>query len=239
MTDLPLSDQLALVTGASRGIGAATAEALAGLGAHVVLTARTANDLEKVEERIHDAGGSATIAPLDLTESDSIARLATAISGRWKALDILVINAAMLGTLGPVTTINAKEFNQLLTLNLLAPQALLTNFDPLLKRARAGKVIALTSSVGRAPRAFWGAYGASKAALETLVDAYGAEVKNLSPIRTAIVDPGATATQMRRNAYPGEDQTRIQQPEAVAQRIAHLAVEGFDAGHRERINPQA
>ncbi|HLZ78317.1 MAG TPA: SDR family NAD(P)-dependent oxidoreductase, partial [Sphingomonas sp.] len=129
MTDKPLDGQLALVTGASRGIGAATAEALAAAGAHVVLTARTAGGLEELEERIHAAGGSATIAPLDLTESDSIARLATAIGGRWEALDILVMNAAMLGELSPVPSIDGKLFNKLLTLNVLANQALLANFD--------------------------------------------------------------------------------------------------------------
>ncbi len=231
-----LTGKLALVTGASRGIGAATAEALAARGAHVVLTARTADALEAVEERIHAAGGNATIAPLDLTDGDSIARLATAISGRWDALDMLVINAAMLGSLGPVTTIDAKEFNKLLTLNLLASQALLANFDPLLKRSTAGRVIAVTSSVGRTPRAFWGAYGASKAALDTLVTAYAEEVKNLSPIRVAIIDPGATATAMRAQAFPGEDPTTVKSPEVVAQRIAALADEDFETGLWERIN---
>jgi len=231
-----LSGKLAIVTGASRGIGAATAEALAARGAHVVLTARTADALEAVEERIHAAGGNATIAPLDLTESDSIARLASAISSRWEALDILVINAGMLGSLGPVTTIDTKQFNKLLTLNLLASQALLANFDPLLKRSSAGRVIAVTSSVGQNPRAFWGAYGASKAALETLVGAYGEEVKNLSPIRVAIVDPGATATAMRAEAFPGEDPAASKSPEIVAERIAALASEDFETGKRERIN---
>ncbi|MGV3478905.1 MAG: SDR family NAD(P)-dependent oxidoreductase [Sphingobium sp.] len=235
-TTTDLSGKLALVTGASRGIGAATAEALAARGAHVVLTARTADALEAVEERIHAAGGSATIAPLDLTDGDSIARLASAITSRWDALDMLVINAAMLGSLGPVTTIDAKEFNKLLTLNLLASQALLANFDPLLKRSAAGRVIAVTSSVGRTPRAFWGAYGASKSALETLVGAYGEEVKNLSPIRVAIVDPGATATAMRALAFPGEDPSTIKSPEVVAERIAALADEDFETGLWERIN---
>lgn len=232
----PLDGKLALVTGAGRGIGAATAEALAAQGAHVVLVARTPGELEQVEERIHAAGGSATIAPLDLAESDSIARLATAIAGRWDALDVLVINAAMLGSLGPVTTIDTKQFNQLLTLNLLATQALLTNFDPLLRRSAAGRVIALTSSVGREPRAFWGAYGASKAAMETLVSSYAEEVRNLSPIRVAIVDPGATATAMRREAFPGEDQTTLKPPTVVANRIAQLVREPFETGRWERIN---
>src|SRR3712207_4475697 len=125
-----LEGQLALVTGASRGIGAATAEALARAGAHVVITARTAGDLEQVEERIHGAGGSATIAPLDLTDGDSIGRLAAAVGERWEKLDVLVLNAAMLGSLTPVAAIEGKEFSKLLTLNLVAQQALIAAFDP-------------------------------------------------------------------------------------------------------------
>jgi len=235
MTTLPLSGQLALVTGASRGIGAATAEALAARGAHVVLTARTTGGLEEVEERIHAAGGSATIAPMDLTESDSIARLATAIGQRWDALDILVLNAALLGELSPVPSIDGKQFNRLLTLNVLANQALIANFDHLLRRSPRGRIIAMTSSVGRAPRAYWGAYGATKAALETLALAYADEVEQLSPIRVAIVDPGATATRMRANAFPGEDPATIQQPAEAGEAIARLVVEDFPTGHRVRI----
>src|SRR3954467_1555137 len=209
--------KLALVTGAGRGIGAAIAEALGAEGAHVVLTARTAAALEAVEERIHAAGGSATIAPMDLTEEDSVAKLAQAVGERWPALDMLVLNAAMLGTLTPVAQIDGTELNRLLTLNLLAQQALIAAFDPLLRRSAAGRLIALTSSVGARPRAYWGAYGASKAALETLVMAYGEEVKNLAPLKVAIVDPGATATAMRALAYPGEDQATLKAPAAVAE----------------------
>jgi NAD(P)-dependent dehydrogenase (short-subunit alcohol dehydrogenase family) len=237
MTTKPLSGQLALVTGASRGIGAATAEALAAQGAHVVLTARTSGGLEELEDRIHSAGGSATIAPMDLTESDSIARLANAIGGRWEALDILVMNAAMLGELSPVPSIDGKQFNKLLTLNVLANQALIANFDHLLRTSARGRVLALTSSVGAKPRAYWGAYGASKAALETLVLAYGDEVENISSIRVAIVDPGATATRMRKDAFPGEDQATIQQPDAAGAAIAKLVVDDFETGHRVRLAP--
>lgn len=231
----PLENQLALVTGASRGIGAATAEALAQAGAHVILTARTAKDLEQVEERIHKAGGTATIAPMDLTDTDSIARLATAVASRWDKLDALVLNAAMLGTLGPVPAIDAKEFGKLLTLNVSAQQALIAAFDPLLRRAEPGKVIAVTSSVGAAPRAYWGAYGASKAALETLVGAYGEEQRNLGKVKVAILDPGATRTRMREKAFPGEDPMSLKAPETVADRIAALLADGFDTGHRERV----
>ena len=233
---LPLSGHVALVTGASRGIGAATAEALAVHGAHVVLTARTAGGLEEVEDRIHAAGGSATIAPLDLAESDSIARLATAIGQRWQALDILVMNAAMLGDLAPVPSIDGKQFNRILTLNLLANQALITNFDAMLRRSARARVIALTSSVGAKPRAYWGAYGASKAALEALVLAYADEVEQLSSIRVAIVDPGATATPMRKAAFPGEDQATLKSAGVVGEAIATLVVDDFATGFRTRID---
>ena len=238
MADGALADKVALVTGASRGIGAATAKALAAEGAHVVLTARTARDLESVEEQIHAAGGTATIAPLDLTESDSIARLANAISERWGKLDILVINAAILPQLTPVTQIEQQFFNRALTLNVLATQALLGNFDPLLKRSEGGRVIGVTSWIGQNPRAYWGAYGATKAAFDNLLGAYAQEVENISSVRVAILDPGATRTQMRARAYPGEDPATVKAPEVVGQRIAALAADDFATGTRIRVeNP--
>ena len=153
----PMENRLALVTGASKGIGAATAAALASAGAHVVLTGRDVRALEKVEDSIHEAGGASTIAPVDLAESDGIARLASAIGSRWDRLDYLVLSAAYLPTLTPVTQIDGKQLSQALTVNFLASQALLANFDPLLKRADAGRVIGLTSSVGASPRAYWSA----------------------------------------------------------------------------------
>jgi NAD(P)-dependent dehydrogenase (short-subunit alcohol dehydrogenase family) len=224
-----LAGQIALVTGASRGIGEAIAYSLAIRGAHVVITARTAGGLEALEDRIHAAGGSATIAPLDLTDGDSIARLATAVAERWGKLDILVLNAGMLGTLTPVAAIDGKEFNRTITLNLVAQQAMIANFDPLLRRSAAGKLLALTSSVAREPRAYWGAYAATKAALEALITSYGAEMKNISTLRTAILNPGGTRTAMRARAYPGEDPKSIKGPEAVGEYVAKLIVDGFDS----------
>jgi NAD(P)-dependent dehydrogenase (short-subunit alcohol dehydrogenase family) len=232
----PLAGRIALVTGASRGIGAATAQALAAAGAHVVLTARNARDLEAVEEAIHATGGTATIAPLDLTESDAIARLATAVAERWERLDALVINAAFLPPLTPVTQIEPKTLNQTLTLNVLATQALLAAFDPLLRRSEAGRIVGLTSSVGAEPRAYWGAYGASKAAFDALLACHGQEVEKISNTRVAIVDPGATRTQMRARAYPGEDPQSVKPPEAVAERIVARLVEDFPNLHRERVD---
>ena len=224
--------KVALVTGASRGIGAATAKALAAQGAHVIITARTAKDLEAVEDAIFNAGGNATIAPLDLTDGDSIARLATAVTERWGKLDVLVLNAAMLGTLAPVPAIDGAEFARLFTLNVTAQQVLIASFDALLRKSDAGRLVALTSSVGATPRAFWGAYGASKAALETLVASYGEEVKNLSAVRTIIVDPGRTRTQMRAKAYPGEDPATVKEPSVVADAIVAMLTTEFETGHR-------
>lgn len=232
MTDKVLQGQLALVTGASRGIGAATAKALAARGAHVILTARTAKDLESVEDAIFEAGGSATIAPLDLTDGDSIARLAAAIGGRWDALDILVLNAAMLGSLGPVPTIDGGELNRVMTLNVLSTQAMIAHFDPMLRKSAHARVIGLTSSVAASPRAYWGAYGASKAALEVLIAAYGEEMRNIGKVRTAIVDPARTRTAMRAKAYPGEDPATVKLPEVVGEAIAGLVSREFETGTR-------
>jgi NAD(P)-dependent dehydrogenase (short-subunit alcohol dehydrogenase family) len=235
MTERPLADRIALVTGASRGIGAATAVALGERGAHVILVARTGGGLEETEEAIYRAGGSATIAPLDLTDGDSIGRLAAAIGERWGKLDLLLLNAAMLGTLAPVPSIDPKEFSRLLTLNIGANQALIAGFDPWLRQSDAARVVAITSSVGQHPRAYWGAYGASKAALETLVLAYAEEMRGLGDLRVAIVDPGATATPMRASAFPGEDKATIKQPSAVGAAIADLLTGGFETGHRMRV----
>ena len=235
-----LAGRVALVTGASRGIGAATALALAAQGAHVVLTARTASALEAVEDQIHEAGGTATIAPLDLAEPEAIGRLAQAIAERWDRLDILVIAAAMLPALTPVAQIEAKGFNRALTLNVLATQALLAAFDPLLKRSTAGaRIVGLTSSVGSVPRAYWGAYGASKAAFEVLLGSYAKEVERISETRVAILDPGATRTTMRARAFPGEDPQSVKPPEIVADRIVALVQDGFDNLHRERVDDPA
>mgnify|MGYP001477494074 CR=1 FL=1 len=234
-TDTPLAGRLALVTGASRGIGAATAVALGAAGAHVILVARTADALEEVESLIHDAGGSATIAPLDLIDGESIGRLASAISGRWQALDILVLNAALLGSLASVPAIDTKEFAKVITLNISANQALIAAFDPLLRASQDARVVALTSSVAKTPRPYWGGYAATKAALEALVLAYGEEVKNISSIRTHIVDPGATRSAMRAKAFPGEDPATLKGPEVVGRAILDLVTSDAPDGHRIRV----
>jgi NAD(P)-dependent dehydrogenase (short-subunit alcohol dehydrogenase family) len=237
MTDTTsLSGKLALVTGASRGIGAATAEALAKAGAHVVLVARTADALEQVEERIHGAGGSATIAPVDLTEGESIGKLAAAVAERWQALDVLVLNAATLGSLTPVEHIDAKEYARILTLNVAANQALIAAFDSMLRRSDRADVVAITSSVGHEPRAFWGAYGSSKAALENLVLSYGDETEHSGKIRVHVIDPGATRTRMRELAFPGEEPESVKPPQVVADFITGRIASEAPTGERVRVD---
>ena len=229
-------DRLALVTGASRGIGAAISEALASQGAHVVLTARNSEGLEAVEERIHAAGGSATIAPLDLAKGEDIGKLSAAIGGRWDKLDFLVLNAAMLGNLSPAPHIDPKEYARVINLNLLANQALIAAFDPLLRASDKAEVVALTSSVAATPRAFWGAYGSSKAALESLLGAYADETEHSGRLRVTILDPGATRTRMRALAFPGEEPDTVKPAERVAERLMELLAEDRPTGQKIRVD---
>jgi NAD(P)-dependent dehydrogenase (short-subunit alcohol dehydrogenase family) len=179
--------QLALVTGASRGLGAAIAEALAREGAHVILTARDAEALEAVEARIHEAGGSATIAPLDLTEPGGAAKLAQAVGARWHSLDILVLGASAAGASAPVAEMDGAAFNALLTMNLVAQQALIAAFDPLLRRSFGASVLGIASRSGG------GAHAACQAALETLLLSYAAETANVSKVKVALVGPESSA----------------------------------------------
>ncbi|HYC94943.1 MAG TPA: SDR family NAD(P)-dependent oxidoreductase [Sphingomicrobium sp.] len=231
----PFDGKLALVTGASRGIGAAIAEALAAAGAHVILTARGTSALEQVEERIHAAGGSATIAPMDLNDADNIRKLAQAVAERWGGLDILVLNAAMLGSLSPVEHLDAKELERVFKLNVLANQTLIAAFDPLLRRAERAEIVGITSSVGEEPRAFWGGYGASKAAFDTLLGAYADETAYAGKLRVQIIDPGATRTRMRQLAFPGEEPESLKPPEVVAAAIVERLLGDAKTGSRYRV----
>jgi NAD(P)-dependent dehydrogenase (short-subunit alcohol dehydrogenase family) len=237
MTDTkPFDGKLALVTGASRGIGAATAEALAAAGAHVILIARTANSLEQVEERIHATGGTATIAPMDLMDGENIKKLAQAVAERWGSLDIMILNAAMLGSLSPVEHLDPKELDRVFKLNVHANQALIAAFDPLLRRAEKADVVGITSSVGAEPRAFWGGYGASKAALDTMLGAYADETAHAGKLRVQIVDPGATRTRMRQLAFPGEEPESVKTPDVVAAAILERLQGGAETGSRVRVD---
>jgi len=231
----PFDGKLALVTGASRGIGAATAEALAQAGAHVILTARSTQALKQVEERIHVAGGTATIAPMDLNDSENIHKLAQAVAERWGSLDILVLNAAMLGSLSPVEHLDPKELERVFKLNVMANQALIAAFDPLLRRADKAEVVGITSSVGGEPRAFWGGYGASKAAFDTLLGAYADETAHAGRLRVQIIDPGATRTRMRQLAFPGEEPSTLKGPEVVASAIVERLQGDVETGSRWRV----
>jgi NAD(P)-dependent dehydrogenase (short-subunit alcohol dehydrogenase family) len=232
----PLAGKLALITGASRGIGAATAETLAAAGAHVILTARGASALEQVEERIHQAGGTATIAPMDLTDPDNINKLAQAVAERWGSLDILILNAAMLGSLSPVEHLDPKELEKVFKINVFANQTLLATFDPLLRRAEKADIIGITSSVGQEPRAFWGGYGSSKAAFDTLLGAYADETAYAGKLRVQIVDPGATRTRMRQLAFPGEEPESVKPPEAVASAILERLQGEAETGSRFQVD---
>ncbi|MFM2301431.1 MAG: hypothetical protein RLZZ84_1167 [Pseudomonadota bacterium] len=228
--------QVALVTGASGGVGAALAQALAANGAHVVLTGRNTKVLETVEQAIFDAGGAATIAPVDLADADGIARLANAVAERWGVLDMLAHTAAILPQLTSVADIDQVAFTKAITTNTLATQALIARFDPLLRKSANGRLAYFTTSVATAPRAYWGAYAASKAAAEVLIDCYAQEVRNISKVRVAIIDPGATRTAMRARAYPGEDPKTVKSPDVIAARVVDLFGEQFASPHRERVN---
>ncbi|MCS6985863.1 MAG: SDR family NAD(P)-dependent oxidoreductase [Sphingomonadaceae bacterium] len=224
-----MTKPLALVTGASRGIGAALAVRLAAEGRHVLLAARTEGGLTETDDRVRAAGGSATLAPIDLLQTPDIDRLADATARRWPdGLDLLVLNAAMLGTLSPLAHQPPAEFERVVALNLTAQWHLLRAFDPLLRRA-GGAVVGLTSSVAVGGRAYWGAYAAAKAGFEALLGTYADEMKALR-VEVLLVDPGPTRTAMRRAAYPGEDPATVKPPEVVAERIAERLAQGLPPG---------
>ncbi len=214
-----LAGRVALVTGASRGIGRAVATALAREGAHLILVARTSGALEEVDDVI----GGATLVPLDITDYDAIDRLGAALYERHGKLDVLIGNAGILGNLSPLGHISPKVWDQVIAVNLTANWRLLRSMDPLLRQSDAGRVVMVTSSVGHAPRAYWGAYAASKAALENLTFTYAAEVEKTS-IRVNLVNPGSTRTRMRAHAYPGEDPETLKTPEDIADAFVELTL---------------
>lgn len=218
-----LTGKIALITGASRGIGAALAQRFAAEGAQVILTARTVGGLEAVDDAIRARGGKpATIVPLDLRQGEMIDALAAEIFKRYDRLDILVGNAAMLGSLSPLSHALPAEFEDIFKINVTANYRLLRALDPLLRRSDAGRVIMVTSGAAAAPLAYWGPYAASKAALEHLTLTYAAEIRQTS-IRANLIDPGAVRTKMRAQAFPGEDPTSLPTPEAITDLFVELA----------------
>lgn len=219
----PLDGKIALITGASRGIGAAAAVALAREGAHVVLLARTQGGLEETDDAIRAEGGRATLLPLDLAQADTIDPIGPSLAQRFGHLDILVHNAGALGKLTPVPHITPKDFAACVALNLAATYRLIRTCAPVLLASDAGRAVFLTSNVTRRPRAYWGAYAATKAAMETLVLTWADEVEN-TKLRVNLFNPGRTATRMRAQAYPGEDPRTIQQPAEAAAALVPLCL---------------
>ncbi|MFC7734717.1 SDR family NAD(P)-dependent oxidoreductase [Roseomonas sp. GCM10028921] len=222
----PLQGRIALVTGASRGIGAATAIELARLGAHCVLTARSQGGLEETDDAIRALGGSATLLPFDLQkDADKLDPLGPSVFERFGRLDILVHAAGVLGTLTPVAHITPRDWAEVVAVNLTAAWRLIRTLDPPLRASDAGRAVILTTDRARSPKPYWGAYGASKAGLEHLVSTWAAEVAN-SPLRVNLFDPGPVNTKLRAKAMPGEDPMSLAQPADVAPRIAALCLPG-------------
>lgn len=217
-----LAGRIALITGASRGVGAAVAKAYAAEGAHVILVARTVGGLEEVDDAIQAAGGQATLAPLDLTEPGGIERLGASVFERWGRLDVLVGNAAVLGQLSPVPNLQPEVWDKAFALNVTANWRLIRVFDPLLRRSEAGRAIFVTSGATRRLPAYWGLYSATKAALEALALTYAQEVARTS-VRVNLVNPGPTRTKMRAQAFPGEDPDSLPPPEHVCPTLIRLA----------------
>lgn len=223
MTEIPdLTGRVALVTGASRGIGYHLAKQIAAAGAHVIAVARTVGGLEELDDEIKAAGGSATLVPLDLTDMAGIDRLGGSIHERWGKLDILVANAGVLGVIAPIGHVEAKVFDKVMAVNVTGTWRLIRSVDPLLRVSDAGRAIIMSSGAAHSARAFWAPYAASKAAVEALARSWADETKN-SPLRVNIVDPGATRTAMRAQAMPGENPDTLPPPADVAASMLRLA----------------
>ena len=218
-----LEGRIALITGASRGIGAAVAKRFAEEGARLVLTARTPGALEEIDDEIQKITGEpATLVPLDLTDFDAIDQMGAAIFERFKKLDILVGNAGQLGTLSPMGHLKPEVWAGVMDVNLTANWRLIRSMDPLLKASDAGRAMFVSSAVGRKARAYWGAYAVSKAALEMMALIYAAEVEKTN-VRVNLINPGATRTAMRAKAFPGEDPNTLNTPESITGTFVELA----------------
>lgn len=222
----PLSDRIALITGASRGIGYAIAIALARAGAHVVATARTIGGLEELDDAIKAVDGTATLVPLEMRDYDGIARLAAAIDERYERLDILIGNAALGGSNSPLDHFQPSEWDEVMAVNVTANWQLIRHMDPLLKRSDAGRAVFMTSGSAANARAYRGLYGASKAALEVIARTYAAETAS-TPIKVNLFSPGPTRTRMRAAVMPGEDPMTLPTPEQVAETLVPLCLPSF------------
>ncbi|MEM9027866.1 MAG: SDR family NAD(P)-dependent oxidoreductase [Pseudomonadota bacterium] len=218
----PLSGRVALITGASRGIGRAVSLALSDAGAHVVIAARRPSALEDLDDEIQDRGGSSTLVQLDLREFDKVDAIGPSLYQRWGKLDILVGNAGILGPLSPLNHITEAAWQEVMDINVTANWHLIRSCDPLLRAADAGRAIFVSSRAADAHKAYWGPYATSKAALEALVKTYARELAN-SNVRANLVRPGPIATDMRSQAFPGEDPASINQPADIAPLFLKLA----------------
>jgi len=222
MAERPLAGRVALVTGASRGIGRATALAYAGAGAHVIALARTQGALEDLDDAIRQAGSSATLVPADLRDFAALDRLAAAIRERWGKLDILLGNAGLLGELAPLPHLDQPVWDAVMAVNVTANWRLIRALDPLLRASDAGRALFLTSGAAHKATAYWGVYAVSKAALDALVRTYAAETAQ-SPVRVMLVNPGPLRTAMRRAAMPGEDPETLRTPDDLAHHLVRLS----------------
>jgi NAD(P)-dependent dehydrogenase (short-subunit alcohol dehydrogenase family) len=237
MSSKPLGGRIALVTGASRGLGRAAALALAGAGAHVVAVARSVGSLEDLDDEIRAAGGSATLLPLDLRKADKVDQVGPVIFQRFDRLDILIANAGILGPLSPLGHITDDGFESTIAINLTANWRLIRTLDPLLKRSDAGRAVFVTSGAASGKYAYWGPYAASKAGLEALVKSWAAELENTN-VRANLVNPGAIRTAMRAKAFPGEDPMTLPAPSDVAPLFVELASAECQR-HGETVNFRA
>jgi NAD(P)-dependent dehydrogenase (short-subunit alcohol dehydrogenase family) len=222
----PLAGRIAVVTGASRGIGYEAAKGFAAAGAHVIAVARTVGGLEELDDEIKAAGGSATLVPLDLKDAAGIDRLGGAIFERWKKLDVFLANAGLLGQLSPLAHVPAKVWDEVFAVNVTANFRLIRSLDPLLRQSDAGRALFMTSGITRSCRPFWGPYSASKAALDAMARTYAQEVQR-TPIRVVVVAPGPTRTGMRAQAMPGEDPMTLPHPSEIVPYLIEMASPGF------------
>ena len=222
----PLADRIALITGASRGIGYATAIALAKAGAHVVAVARTQGGLEELYDAITEVGGSATGVPLDLKDYDGIDRLGASLHERYGKIDVLVANAGLLGSLSPLSHVEPKVWDDVMAVNVTANYRLIRSLDPLLQKSDAGRAVFLTSGAAWMPMAYWGPYSVSKAAVELMARIYAAETASTS-LRVNVFNPGPIRTRMRATAMPGEDPMTLDVPENVAEKILDLCLPSY------------
>lgn len=221
MTALPLSDRIAVVTGASRGIGYTLARELAKAGAHVVAVARTTGGLEELDDEIKSAGGSATLVPLDLTDGDGIDRLGGALYERFGRVDILIGNAGILGPTSPLGHVGPKDWDKVMAINVTANWRLIRSLEPLLKLSTAGRAIFLSSGAARRIRAFWGPYAVSKAALEAMIATWAKELE-ITNVKVNLINPGPLRTKMRAQAMPGEDAETLEQPIVLVPHVFDL-----------------